>query len=73
MKEKIMQILSETVERDDITEDMLLGTDVALTSINAMKLIYRLEEELKIKDIPMEIFYEAETVGGLIDAVCKLA
>ena len=58
--------------RTDITPETSFITDLPLTSVNAMKLLFDLENELGIDEIPEELLYTVETVQGLIDEVEKL-
>ncbi len=69
MKEQIIAILEDVTGIDNITEDMSFGTDIILTSITVMKMVYDLEDKLKIKDIPVEMMYDIETVKDLINIV----
>lgn len=71
-KEVVIKSLSAVTGREDITPDMAIGTDLVLTSVNAMKLAFDLENELGISDLPQEIFFSVETVQEFIDEIEKL-
>lgn len=71
-KEVVIKSLCTLVGREDITPDMAFGSDITLTSVNAMKLAFDLENELGISDIPQEIFFSVETVQDFIDEIEKL-
>ena len=72
MKEQIIGILKDVTGMNDITEDMKFGTDIMFSSITAMKMVYDLEDKLGIKDIPVEVMYDIETVRDLIDTIENL-
>lgn len=73
MKECIIEVLKKNTGMDTITEEMRFGEEIMMTSINIMKTVYDIEEELDINDIPIEAMYDIETVGELIKLVeeCK--
>lgn len=72
IKEAVLKNLSAITGRDDITPEMSFGSDVVLTSVNAMKLAFDLENDLGISNIPQEIFFSVETVQDFIDALVEL-
>lgn len=65
----VITCLENITGRNDITEDMVFGTDIFLTSVNAMKMVYDLETMLDIDEIAPEIIYSVETVSDLICVV----
>ncbi len=72
VKDVVLKSLCAVLGREDITPAMQIGTDVVLTSVNAMKLAFDLENELGISDIPPDILYSVETVGDLISEIENL-
>jgi len=72
VQEAVITRLKAITGRDDITPGMSFITDIPLTSVNAMKLLFDLENDLKIESIPEEILYTVETVQDLINDVEEL-
>ena len=72
VKNAVLESLQGITGRTDITPEMNFISDLPLTSVNAMKLLFDLENELGIDSIPQEILYTVETVQDLIDEVEKL-
>ena len=72
VEEVVLTKIKELTGRDDITAQTSLTEDVTLTSVNAMKLAFDIENELDCKEIPQETFFAVETVQDLIDAVREL-
>lgn len=69
IREKVIEVLKRNTGIDNITEDMRFGTDIVMTSISIMKMVYDLEEELKIDNLSVEAMYEIDTVADLIELV----
>ena len=72
VKNAVLKDLQAITGRTDVTPEMNFLTDLPLTSVNAMKLLFDLENDLGIDSIPEEILYTVETVQQLIDEVEKL-
>ena len=72
VEEVIIGKLKEMTGREDITAQTSLTEDLALTSVNAMKLSFDVENELGCKEIPQETYFSVETVGDLAAAVREL-
>lgn len=68
----IIENLCELTGRDDITEEMNFESDIQITSVNAMRLSFNIENALNIDSFPQEIFLTVETVEDLINEVVKL-
>lgn len=69
IREKVIEVLKRNTGIDNINEDMRFGTDIVMTSISIMKMVYDLEEELKIDNLSVEAMYEIDTVADLIELV----
>ena len=72
VKTVVINDLQAITGRTDVTPEMSFLSDLPLTSVNAMKLVFDLENDLGIDEIPQELLYTVETVQGLIDEVEKL-
>lgn len=69
IREKVIEVLKRNTGIDNINEDMRFGTDIVMTSISIMKMVYDLEEELRIDNLSVEAMYEIDTVADLIELV----
>ena len=62
----VIECVKQVSGRDDITEDMVFGKDITMTSVSAMKLAFDLENALDVDSIPLEKLYEVKTVAELV-------
>ena len=69
---KVIEGLEQATGKEKVTEDMVFGKDIIITSVNAMKLSFDLENALDIDCIPPDIFYDVQTVADLIKVVESL-
>lgn len=72
VEEVIIDKIKTITGKEDVTPESSFLDDVALTSVNAMKLSFDIENELGCKEIPQELFFSFETVNDLIEAVRDL-
>ena len=72
VEEAVIGKIREITGRDDVTAESSFIDDIPLTSVNAMKLSFDIENELGCKEIPQEIFFSLETVNDLIETVRDL-
>lgn len=63
----VIECIKQVSGRDDITEDMIFGKDIAMTSVSAMKLAFDLENAMDVDNIPIEKLYDIKTVSELIE------
>ncbi len=63
----VIECIKHASGKSDITEDMVFGKEITMTSVSAMKLAFDLENALKVDSIPLEKLYEIKTVKELID------
>ena len=72
VEEVVINKIREITGREDVTKETSLTDDVTLTSVNAMKLAFDIENDLGCSEIPQETFFSVETVNDLIEAVREL-
>ena len=62
----VIECIKHASGKSDITEDMVFGKDITMTSVSAMKLAFDLENALDVDSIPLEKLYEVKTVAELV-------
>ena len=73
IKEIVFEEIKKTFGIKELSEDMNLYDDLALSSLDALEMIGRLEERLNL-EIDEEILGEVSTLGEFVQAietVCK--
>ncbi len=70
IKEIVYEEITKAFGITELSEDMNLYDDLALSSLDAMEMIGRLEERLNI-EINEEVLGEISTLGEFVEAIEK--